>query len=283
MKINYELINKLKEKVINNEFDSLPTPKDVFLESIENLENILNDISTLQYKKEGKELIDELMIAKKEFEKFTDIINLIDTAIRSIEEVIPILMDDENLQKIRRIIELEQHPPQCTKCTNKMVIREGPGEYFWGCSSFPDCWGKRFLTNEERNWIYDGVKPQDKTDVIVDKEEKEFDDINLLENLSNGYDPYAGEVLEKDHICQNVQISNILKEAFKALKKERNNNKKKKNAPKNAGKKWTSEEDEKLLAMFNDKYTIKEIAEYFERTSGSIRSRLLDFGHMTSN
>lgn len=31
----------------------------------------------------------------------------------------------------------------CPKCNSKMILRLGPFSHFWGCSKFPDCWGKR--------------------------------------------------------------------------------------------------------------------------------------------
>jgi len=30
-----------------------------------------------------------------------------------------------------------------------MVLREGGGTFFWGCRTFPTCWGKRYLTKDE--------------------------------------------------------------------------------------------------------------------------------------
>lgn len=40
-------------------------------------------------------------------------------------------------------------------CEALMTLREGNGEFFWGCTLFPDCWGKRFLKREERERIPD--------------------------------------------------------------------------------------------------------------------------------
>jgi hypothetical protein len=41
----------------------------------------------------------------------------------------------------------------CRKCGAKMVIREGNGNYFWGCSSFPKCWVTSALTKKQLNTI----------------------------------------------------------------------------------------------------------------------------------
>ena len=48
---------------------------------------------------------------------------------------------DKGLRKA--IARLEASAPSCTlrNCGSKMTIREGNGEFFWGCSTFPTCWG----------------------------------------------------------------------------------------------------------------------------------------------
>jgi hypothetical protein len=52
----------------------------------------------------------------------------------------------------------------------------------------------------------------------------------------------------------------------------------KKNLPANAGKPWTSEEDNKLKACYEAGMSRKELCSEFERTSGSITSRLARLG-----
>jgi len=49
------------------------------------------------------------------------------------------------------IIKLDAKAPNCKRkgCGNKMVIRQADGSYFWGCSSFPKCWGRQWLSKEE--------------------------------------------------------------------------------------------------------------------------------------
>ena len=46
---------------------------------------------------------------------------------------------------------LDAHAPKCGHrgCESSMTLREGNGEYFWGCRSFPECLGKRRLTSTE--------------------------------------------------------------------------------------------------------------------------------------
>lgn len=44
---------------------------------------------------------------------------------------------------------LSANPHKCKKCDEIMVLREGGGTFFWGCRTFPTCWGKRYLTKDE--------------------------------------------------------------------------------------------------------------------------------------
>jgi hypothetical protein len=55
------------------------------------------------------------------------------------------------------IASLDAAAPACTlrDCGAKMTIREGNGEFFWGCTKFPDCWGKRQLSRNERDKLPD--------------------------------------------------------------------------------------------------------------------------------
>ncbi len=58
-----------------------------------------------------------------------------------------------DLKLSRAISQLDSSNRVCKKCGARMVIREGASGYFWGCSTFPRCWGKSCLTKEERNII----------------------------------------------------------------------------------------------------------------------------------
>jgi hypothetical protein len=62
---------------------------------------------------------------------------------------------EKNAEVLKAIYRLNAHSPQCRKCGATMIIRQGNGEYFWGCSTFPTCWGKRWLTGEQLKQIPD--------------------------------------------------------------------------------------------------------------------------------
>jgi len=54
----------------------------------------------------------------------------------------------------RRTARLQSGVQPCQKCGSKMVLRESQHGYFWGCSTFPTCFGKRWLTTEESESLY---------------------------------------------------------------------------------------------------------------------------------
>lgn len=65
---------------------------------------------------------------------------------KSLPLVSAIEADAEQRQRIAR---LEEKAPNCQKCNCKMVLRESQHGYFWGCSTFPKCFGKRWLSKNE--------------------------------------------------------------------------------------------------------------------------------------
>ena len=72
------------------------------------------------------------------------------------KEKLPSKAISQRVSELKRAISsLSLNSPICKKCGSNMVLREGNGEYFWGCSLFPKCWGKKWLTNEERNALPD--------------------------------------------------------------------------------------------------------------------------------
>jgi len=49
---------------------------------------------------------------------------------------------------------LESKVQPCQKCGSKMVLRESQHGYFWGCSAFPTCFSKRWLSAEESSCLF---------------------------------------------------------------------------------------------------------------------------------
>ena len=62
-------------------------------------------------------------------------------------------LSQSHLERFRR----DANAPTCKRknCDCKMVIRQGNGAYFWGCSAFPKCWNKQWLKKEELELLPD--------------------------------------------------------------------------------------------------------------------------------
>jgi hypothetical protein len=50
--------------------------------------------------------------------------------------------------------QLESAVQPCQKCGSKMVLRESMHGYFWGCSTFPKCFSRRWLSAEESKCLF---------------------------------------------------------------------------------------------------------------------------------
>ena len=92
----------------------------------------------------------------------------------------------------------------------------------------------------------------------------------IISVLAEGVDPFTGEMLPADHICNNVEVIR----AFYAIIHQDNIKK----TYENAGKKWTQEDDALLIQLFNQGVKIGEIQKEFMRSKGSIEARLAKLG-----
>jgi hypothetical protein len=50
--------------------------------------------------------------------------------------------------------QLESSMKPCQKCGSKMVLRESQHGYFWGCSTFPKCFSRRWMSAEESKCLF---------------------------------------------------------------------------------------------------------------------------------
>lgn len=57
------------------------------------------------------------------------------------------------LAQARFTLEAKRKRCDHKSCDSMLTLREGNGSYFWGCKKFPECWGRRSLTKEERKLI----------------------------------------------------------------------------------------------------------------------------------
>lgn len=96
----------------------------------------------------------------------------------------------------------------------------------------------------------------------------------IISSLAEGVDPTTGEVLPDNSVCNKGEIVR----AFYAVLNHLEKKKFKKNMPANAGKPWSAEEDVKLKSCYEAGMSRAELCSEFERTSGSISSRLAHLG-----
>lgn len=101
---------------------------------------------------------------------------------------------------------------------------------------------------------------------------------NILKALADGVNPVTGEVLSPIDSCNQPDIIRALCAAVNILEKEEKKNKIHQNLPENAGKLWSSEDDEKLCSMYDQGCSSGDICAYFKRTKGAIASRLVHLG-----
>lgn len=95
----------------------------------------------------------------------------------------------------------------------------------------------------------------------------------LLSALADGVDPLTGEVLPREHLCNQPEIIRALHEVLRvslAIKQ--------KNQPRNAGKPWTEMEEDILMDEFDAGAKLSQIAQEHGRSKGAIESRLVALG-----
>ena len=98
----------------------------------------------------------------------------------------------------------------------------------------------------------------------------------LLSALADGIDPFTGELLPQNHVCNQPEMIRAFHEVLNVIPLP-----KKKSVPRNAGKPWTEIEEEKLLDEFDSGMTTSVIAKEHGRSKGAIESRLADLGKIT--
>lgn len=95
----------------------------------------------------------------------------------------------------------------------------------------------------------------------------------LVSALADGIDPFTGEILPRDHICNHPDMIRALHLILGLLPE----NKKGVSAP-NAGKPWSQAEQDKLVGEFHSGMKLSEIAKQHGRSRGSIEAKLAHLG-----
>ncbi len=102
----------------------------------------------------------------------------------------------------------------------------------------------------------------------------------IIEVLAGGIDPATGEVLPDDSPLSSPHVIRALFLAAKALEVMATKPARAAAAPGNAGKAWTEDEDQRLLAAFDAGTPVAELVRAHERTTGAINSRLIRLGRL---
>ncbi len=100
--------------------------------------------------------------------------------------------------------------------------------------------------------------------------------VDILKTLANGVDPFTGEVLTDDNVCNRTEFVRAVYFILDELSSRKS--RPSKDSPGNAGKPWTKEDDIRLAEMYDQGCTREEMESAFQRTAGSISSRLVRLG-----
>jgi hypothetical protein len=110
-----------------------------------------------------------------------------------------------------------------------------------------------------------------------------MDDIKaaeILKSLAAGVDPSGGASLAADGPLQSPDVVRALFIAAETLETRTRLARRNANLPRNAGKPWSGEEDERLLAGFDGGVALEALAAAHERTRAGIEARLVKHGRL---
>ena len=102
----------------------------------------------------------------------------------------------------------------------------------------------------------------------------------IIEVLAGGVDPATGEVLADDNPLSSPHVIRALFIAAKALELLAAKAERSAATPTHAGKAWSDEEDQRLVAGFDANTPVAALARVHERTTGAITSRLIRLGRL---
>lgn len=103
--------------------------------------------------------------------------------------------------------------------------------------------------------------------------------LDIVTALANGVDPMTGEALAEDSIYQASDVIRALYLAMQALQARRHR-RVRSSVISNAGKPWTEEEEQRLLAQFDAGASLAELAREHARTVAGVQARLERHGRL---
>jgi LmbE family N-acetylglucosaminyl deacetylase len=105
--------------------------------------------------------------------------------------------------------------------------------------------------------------------------------LKIIQQLANGIDPHSGEVFRADSPYQHPDTVRALFIAVRALEEQPAPKQRaagNENAPQNAGKPWSADEDQALASAFDAGKPIPELAAQHQRSRFAIETRLAKLG-----
>jgi hypothetical protein len=105
----------------------------------------------------------------------------------------------------------------------------------------------------------------------------------ILSALANGVNPLTGEVFPPDSPYQTTDVVRALFLAASLLESRAKPKARTTSLPGNAGKPWTSEEDQKLLYEFDRGASVATLAQAHGRTTAGIQARLEKHGKLQAS
>ena len=105
--------------------------------------------------------------------------------------------------------------------------------------------------------------------------------LKIIQQLANGVDPHSGEVFRADSPYQHPDTVRALFAAVRALEAQSASRQRAagtENAPQNAGKPWSGDEDQALAAAFDAGRQVPELAAAHQRSRFAIEARLAKLG-----
>lgn len=103
----------------------------------------------------------------------------------------------------------------------------------------------------------------------------------ILRSLVNGADPFTGEDLSPSTVLQQADVIRAMLAGCSALEERTARASRRAQLPKNAGRAWTTEEQERLVQAFHAGESWEEIAARHGRSLRGIESRLETLGLIT--
>jgi hypothetical protein len=96
----------------------------------------------------------------------------------------------------------------------------------------------------------------------------------IIKSLASGSRPHDAATLQTPDVVRALFL------AAESLEARSRGARRNSNLPRNAGKTWTAEEDERLLAAFDGGSPVEALAAAHERTRAGIEARLVKHGRL---